>query len=340
MPPIQLRSHFAELFGAITNALSYLLPGLSIGDGIPNPISEQKMPMRIAKRIPSEAVSLRLQSTLSLTTLGALLLLPPRAHSADLATPQGATLGTVAPSAAAEEPFDQLAFVTKQLAEWKVVLGGGAMIAPKYEGSDEYEVSPVPFVSAVFGDTMRIDPRGASFTVYKTYGVSFGVRVGYDLGRSEDDSDHLRGLGDIDAGAVLGGRIAYDYGPFEAYATLDRIIGGSDGLQSKFGVDLSYQFDKFLVVAGVSGTWSDSNYMESYFGVTPLQSALSGLPAYDIGAGIKRVDVQASVTYQATEHWLVRGQAGLGYLVGDAADSPIVESETQPFGLLSVGYRF
>lgn len=80
--------------------------------------------------------------------------------------------------------------------------------------------------------------------------------------------------------------------------------------------------------------------MLGYFGVTPAQSALSGLPVYDIGAGFKRVDATASVTYALTEHGLVRGQGGLGYLVGDAADSPIVQDKVQPSGILAVGCRF
>ncbi len=42
----------------------------------------------------------------------------------------------------------------------------------------------------------------------------------------------------------------------------------------------------------------------------------------------------------ASENWLIRGQAGLGYLVGDAADSPIVQREVQPYGVLMVGYKF
>ncbi|TIU41759.1 MAG: MipA/OmpV family protein, partial [Mesorhizobium sp.] len=38
--------------------------------------------------------------------------------------------------------------------------------------------------------------------------------------------------------------------------------------------------------------------------------------------------------------WMVRGEAGAGVLLGDAADSPVVVEKIQPSGMLLVGYRF
>lgn len=242
--------------------------------------------------------------------------------------------GTLTPSA------DRLAFIGQKLAEWKVVLGGGAMIAPKYEGSDEFDIQPIPFVTATFGELVKVDPRGVSVSLYDAGNFSFSGQIGYETGRSEDDSDHLRGLGDVDAGGVVGGTVTYGMGPAEFYASLSRTIGGSEGLQAKFGVDLSHDIDRFRFSAGVSATWADENYMEAYFGVTAAQSAASGLAQYDIGAGFKRVDLDLAVTYMASEHWLVRGQVGVGYLLGDAADSPIVQEAFQPSAMLAIGYRF
>ena len=80
--------------------------------------------------------------------------------------------------------------------------------------------------------------------------------------------------------------------------------------------------------------------MEAYFGVNATQSARSGLPEYKAEAGLKRVDLSASATYILTDKWLLRGEAGVGVLTGDAADSPIVEQDVQPSVSLFVGYRF
>ncbi|GGF65092.1 MltA-interacting MipA family protein [Azorhizobium oxalatiphilum] len=300
---------------------------------MPLPVSRSASPLR--SRLPGDQ-----RRILPLTAVATLLLISGRASAADLAASTSATTASRPAASASGTDFGQFAFVTDKLAEWKVVLGGGAMIAPKYEGSDEYEVSPVPFVSASFGDLVKLDPRGLSVNLYKADGFTFSGRLGYDGGRQQDDSDHLRGLGDIDAGAVVGAKVAYAIGQVELYAALNRTIGGSDGLEAKFGVDASFRYERMLFTAGMSGTWSDDNYMQAYFGVTPTQSALSGLPVYTIGAGLKRVDFNVSATYMLTDHWLIRGQAGLGYLIGDAADSPIVESKTQPSGILAIGYKF
>lgn len=227
-----------------------------------------------------------------------------------------------------------------KLTQWHVVAGGGAMVKPSYEGSDEFDVIPVPMVSATFGESLRVDPRGVSLDLFKSSGLIFAGHVGYELGRDEDDHEHLRGLGDIDAGAVAGAKVSYVYRQVEVYAAVDQTLGGSEGLVGTLGADISYVIGRFLFAAGASATFADAHHMESYFGVNAAQSERSGLAQYDAGAGLKRFDATASVTYLIDEHWLARGHIGLGYLVDDAADSPVVLDNLQPSGVLTLGYRF
>lgn len=214
------------------------------------------------------------------------------------------------------------------------------MYRPKYEGSKEMEVTPIPLISASFGDHIHVDPSGLIVDAFSADGFTVGIKGGYDLGRKESDSDHLRGLGDIDAGGVVGAKLAYQYGRARVYANIDRIIGGSEGLTGTLGADLTQTYDRFVLSAGASATLADNNYMQSYFGVTSQQAALSGLQQYDAKAGLKRFDVDASITYMATRNWLVRGQVGVGFLVGDAKDSPITERTVQPSAMVAVGYKF
>jgi outer membrane scaffolding protein for murein synthesis (MipA/OmpV family) len=95
-----------------------------------------------------------------------------------------------------------------------------------------------------------------------------------------------------------------------------------------------------MVSIGPSVTWADGNYMESYFGVTDRQSQRSGLPRFDADAGIKRIDFEVSGLYFIDDHWLVRGEVSLGYLVGDAADSPVSQRNLQPSTMFILGYQF
>lgn len=227
-----------------------------------------------------------------------------------------------------------------KLQDWKVTIGAGAIYMPEYEGSDKFDVKPFPILSAEFGDRVSVDITGVTVDLYERDGFRLGVKGGYERGRQEDDSDYLRGLGDIDAGAVIGGIVSYERGPFEVYAKLDKTIGGSDGLTGSLGAKASYKYERFIFSADVSGTWADDRYMESYFGISPAQSASSGLAQYDAKAGVKRVDVKGSISYMMTENWLVTGAAGAGFLVGDAKDSPVVKDDVQPFAMLGVAYRF
>ncbi|MBB5701088.1 outer membrane scaffolding protein for murein synthesis (MipA/OmpV family) [Ochrobactrum daejeonense] len=238
--------------------------------------------------------------------------------------------------------FDNQRFggIRGKLHDWKVTVGVGSVYLPEYEGSDEFEIQPFPIISAQFGEYVHLDADGLRVDVWQHGGLKFAVTGGVEMGRKEDDSDYLRGLGDIDVGGVVGGLVSYETGPIELYASLDKTIGGSDGLTGKVGAKASYQYEKFIFSADLSGTWADSKHMESYFGITSAQSTRSGLAEYEAGAGFKRVDLKGSVTYRWTEHWSITGAAGAGLLLGDAKDSPIVKDDVQPFAMLGVGYRF
>lgn len=281
-----------------------------------------------------EPLCLQQRRAFSAAALSAFCLVSSQAFAADPSATDGTTPAAVEPS------FSRFDYISEKFAEWKVVVGAGAQVAPKFEGSDKFKIMPFPLVRAQFGNRVSLDTGGLAIDVFKLENFTFGARGGYDLGRDEDDSNHLEGLGDVDAGGVVGAFAAYKLGPVTFKAALDRTIGGSEGLVGTFGAEVQQMFGRFILAAGASGAWADDNHMESYFSVTRRQSERSGLSRYRAEAGIKRVDLEASVTYLATEHWLVRGQAGVGYLVGDAADSPIVQEKFQPSGLLAVGYRF
>ncbi len=86
-------------------------------------------------------------------------------------------------------------------------------------------------------------------------------------------------------------------------------------------------------------TWASDDYMQSFFGVDATQSARSGIAAFAADSGVKDVDLGSTLTYFITRQWFARGIAKLEFLLGDAADSPISESDTQfSFGV-ALGYQ-
>jgi outer membrane protein len=241
-----------------------------------------------------------------------------------------------------DSAFDNARFEPASVeSKWGLVIGAGALYAPEYEGSADFKVSPIPAVSVTYGDWLAIDPSGLSITVFDQGGLSLAATVGYEVGRDQDDSDLLKGLGDIDFAATVGAAAAYNWNALKIYAEIDQTIEGSESLVGKFGAEYGMQLnDKVMLSAGMSGTLANKKHMQSYFGVTGTQSASSGLQEYKAEAGLKRLDFTVSAIYVANENWFVRGEAGMGILMGDAADSPIVERKTQPSIMTFVGYKF
>lgn len=241
-----------------------------------------------------------------------------------------------------EPPFDQARLEgEKPQRDWSLILGAGAIYEPEYEGGKKFEIQPVPFVVFTYGEWLEIDPRGVTITPFRHEGFALAGKIGYEGGRDEDDADRLHGLGDIDFAATVGAKASYNWNGFELYASIDQTIEGSESLIGTFGAEYQAPVTENLILgAGVEAVVANEKHMQAYFGVNSAQAARSGLAEYKPEAGLKRVNVSASAIYLLSEHWLVRGEAGIGILTGDAADSPIVEKKLQPSASLFVGYKF
>lgn len=228
--------------------------------------------------------------------------------------------------------------------DWSVTgvrVGGKLSVKPKYEGSSEYEVGGLPFIFPVIsggagfsGLASRVDVRGLDdvrFALLRRDGFVAGPVVGYSQGRDEDDGDLLEGLGDIDGGAVAGGFVGYRWGAFQIDAAYRQFFDDSEGYLIDFDAKVERPISERLSFTGsVGATYADENYMDTYFGAG----------AFVAEAGFKDVHVEVGLKAQLSEQWAA--QAGVRYsrLLGDAADSPIVEDENQWQGTVGLSYKF
>jgi MipA family protein len=80
--------------------------------------------------------------------------------------------------------------------------------------------------------------------------------------------------------------------------------------------------------------------MQSYFGVSPAQAAASGYRADAPGAGLRDVRTGATLSYSFNPRTSVTLGLGTSTLLGDAADSPLVQKKTSATGLLFATYAF
>ncbi len=227
-------------------------------------------------------------------------------------------------------------------------IGAIGMVRPKYEGSKDYEVIGAPIVYPVYSDGAggAFSFNGIDdirFRLLDNHGFEAGVLGGYAFGRDQDDGRLLRGLGDVDDGFVAGGYVGFRSGIMLFDVSYHRIVSGDTGGFFRIGAAAKQHIAPNVELkARVGATYADNDYMDNYFGVSPTQSARSraGLGVYDSEAGFKDVHVYLGMAYDIDQQWSVLAGVGYKRLIGDAADSPVVETEDQFFGSLGVTYRF
>jgi len=231
---------------------------------------------------------------------------------------------------------------------------GGAMV-PDYEGSDDYQ--PAPFAAGKLAyDEYYIEARGSKLRAnvmpagLVPFGLELGPSLAYRFGRDDVKNDAVDALRDIDGTFAAGG-----FAKIYTNAVLDEsdqlsfdveILGGvgsdRDGTVITFGPSYSFSpWDSLRLGFNATATYADDRYNETYFGIDGDNALRSGLAAYDADGGIKDLGLSVNATYIMTEHWAVTGSAKVTQLVGDAADSPIVDdagSATQ--GVVALGLVF
>jgi outer membrane protein len=231
----------------------------------------------------------------------------------------------------------------------QIAVGGYAVAGPKYEGSKQYRALgfPIALPAGAGAGGGLIQFRGVDdvrLRLLNTNGFELGPVLGWRFGRSEDAADRLRGLGDVDGGLVVGGYAGYRFGnikPFVAY--LHQVTGDDTGGLVRFGVESTFVVAQGVtVLATLGANYADKNYMGSFFTVTGAQSASSaaGLPVYGAGAGLKDAYLSLSTSVPLTDRWSLMLSGSYKRLIGDAADSPIVETPNQLSGGIGLTYRF
>ncbi|MFI4954727.1 MAG: MipA/OmpV family protein, partial [Gammaproteobacteria bacterium] len=229
--------------------------------------------------------------------------------------------------------------------DWEVTIGLAPLIAPEYEGADEYRVIPIPLVDVEYKDTYFFNfYRGLGVNVINTRQIQAGPVMTYRLWQDEDSNPALRGLGDIPGTLELGGFINYYLPRVRFGADIKQGVNGHRGAIANFSMEAYGKIgEKIHYAIGPRYAWADQSYMQTYFGIDNSQSTRSGLDAYFPGAGSKEVGVGGFLAYAFDEHWRISTFGRLTRLLDPAADSPIVKDEGTPTQLtlaFSVGYTF
>lgn len=212
----------------------------------------------------------------------------------------------------------------------RITAGLGASYSPEYFGSDEYSLGP----SGVFRfDYVRL-PGGMEFgsTGAVGYLQGFGPRGSFRyIGERDADGD-LRGLDNVDRSFEMGLGIGYDADYWRAFADMRYGVVGHHSWVGEFGADAILRPNEAWVVNfGPRANWGSSRFMSTYFGVSQAEAnrPRTRFDSYDASSGFYSAGVELGARYSFSPHWGVEGTASYERLIGDAADSPIVEAGTR-----------
>jgi outer membrane protein len=229
------------------------------------------------------------------------------------------------------------------------LIGPGLRSSPAYDGSRSQRMELVPVVR-YFGQpwfvrsTQGVLEGGARMELRS--GLYAGAQLAYEPGRRSSESGFLENhnVGDIKRGGSVGLQLEWDekIGPApitvlgRVRRNLDSDLGTQLDLRLSAGV---FQGGRFS--AGVFGqaVWADAKATNAYYGITPQQSPLTGLPAFQPGSGLLNTSAGLLWSVDLSPKWVVVGSLEYRRLQGDAARSPLAERRSNNYVSAGLAYK-
>lgn len=221
---------------------------------------------------------------------------------------------------------------------WEGAVGLRLGWQPEYNGGTRQVVKATPVFFLRYGRltitnasgfrTKRAEDvsRGLGLDLVQGERLRLNLALRVDSGRSESSSPALQGLGDIEP--TLRARATAGYhlgGPWRLGASWSVDAFGRGG--GNFG-DLSVGWEHAFGTAsqlnlGASLAIAQDRYMQTYYGITPEQSARTGYPVYRPGSGLRDLTVSAGTRTDFGTEWTLLTGASVTRLLGPAAASPL-----------------
>jgi MipA family protein len=232
---------------------------------------------------------------------------------------------------------------------------GGVISVPEYEGSSDATVVPLIAGELRLGNNRYAAWDGVSgrINLLNNDRFEFGPAINITLGRDKDiESLKIRRLGEIDTAVELGAFAAYNIPSGFREGDMIRLSGQvlSDVSDVHEGVvgDLTASYrtrfgDKLGVSFYNSVSFANDAYADTYFSVTRAGALATGLKATTVEGGVKDVSFGVTATYDLSERWSLFAMTKYSRLLGDFADSPIVdlEGDDNQFSVgLGIGWKF
>ncbi|MBH1945301.1 MipA/OmpV family protein [Erythrobacter sp. YJ-T3-07] len=247
--------------------------------------------------------------------------------------------------------------------DW-VQIGVGAGFAPDYDGSDDYEVFPLPIIQGSLGG-VDINPRAAGLALDfipdsadSKVNFGFGPAIRLRTSRTGDIEDPVvAAAGELDTAVEVGPSASIGIsGVLNPYDSLSAnvdvrwdVAGAHEGMVINPTVTYFTPVSRGAAVSlSLSAEHGDEAFNEYYYSVTPAQATASGLPVYDAGSGFNKLSANLLVGYDLDGDLTNGGLAlfaigGYSRMIGDAEKSPFVALRGDADQFLigaGIGYTF
>lgn len=223
-------------------------------------------------------------------------------------------------------------------------LGLGIATAPTYQGADTTRQSAIPLLDYRWSNGMFAGGRGLLGMQFSKHPkVQYGVVLGYDLGRKQDDSHYLKGMGDIASSATFGGFVSYNPTQQISLGASHRHGAGKDhkGLEMEWSAGYAMPVAPGVQLSlSVGFTAANAAYMQSYFGVDAAQASASGYKRHTPGAGLRDTKASLGVNYQITQDWALTSGIMFTALSDKVSESPLVRKANSSSAFVGVVRRF
>jgi MipA family protein len=233
---------------------------------------------------------------------------------------------------------------TTPSAPFSLSVGPAVEITPEYPGARAQRTFALPDVELQYHNWLYVSGTDLiGVYAYNHGGTKAGAAIEWDFTeRLQRDNPHFAGLGDVATTPRLKVFFQPQLQPWLAGGVLAATdIGGhNEGTVAQAYLNLQLPLtSRGYFTLGPGVTWSDTEYMRAFYGVTSEQSTISGFPVFEAHAGVSDVYVETSAGYAISSRWSVGIDVTAAYLQGDAAKSPFTESRHQITWLAAVLYK-
>lgn len=263
-----------------------------------------------------------------------------------------ALLPALAHAQGVDEPLPTVAPLHE---DWVLVLGLIASTGPEYPGAQRQGIGVTPgfflrYKRLTVTNRSGFAPRttdnvvrglGLDLSSSDHFKSSLGLR--FDGGRKASSNAAYAGLGDIEptVRARVAGTWQLDRG-WRVVASWSIDAFGRGG--GNYG-DLGFARDLRRSAHtnwswGANVSFGGDRYMQTYFGITPEQSARSGYAEYKPHAGLREIGAFANVRSDLTSRWVLLGGVGVTRLMGPAAASPLTQKRNGWSASAGLAWRF